>query len=185
MLTKAAKQGLTVYPVFPNTNGSDIAYAKFPSAPVRNVHNQEVYIVYMSGNFFSNGFNTITFNNTGHGVHFGTGTTTPTENDYILTNGITSGISAILTYSEMKLNQQNKPYAMARFSVTNSSSADITIAEIGMVSNSFTVVTSPSSHSTVGTDFLIDHTLLDTPVTIAPGATASIEYVLSCDMSFT
>lgn len=185
MLTKAAKQGLKLYPIFPNTYGASYGSAKFPSEPVRNINNQEVYVVYMTGNFFSNGMGPITTSATGHGVHFGSGTTTPTENDYLLTNSLTSGYSAALNYTEMGLDQQNKPYALARYTITNNSSANITIAEIGMISNSFVVADNSSTTNVHGTDFLIDHTLLDTPVTIAPGETAPIEYVLSCDMSFT
>ena len=186
MITKAGKQMMSVWSLFPKVNNAQTAVPKFPNDPIKNVTNQQRWIAVASGDCFSNGFTPITANNTNPGVHFGTGTNTPTENDYYLQTPITSGLGAAITLTEMKINSQGKPYVRTVFSVTNgSSSASLTITEICVVTGSAYCCTSSTATSYSANNVMFDRTLLDDPLVLAPLQTGTLEYIITCDMSFT
>lgn len=92
------------------------------------------------------------------GIAFGSGTTSPQKTDYKLENHITTG----LTYSG---NNTNLTDGIANWvqTVQNTSTAQITITEVGLFSK--------NAHS--GTDqgyttYLLTRTVLDTPVVLQP-----------------
>lgn len=102
------------------------------------------------------------------GIAFGSGTTSPQKTDYKLENYITTG----LTYSG---NNTNTTDGVANWvqTVQNTSTAQITITEVGLFSkNSYT-----GRDYTV---FLLTRTVLDTPVVLQPNEvktfTITIDY---------
>lgn len=88
------------------------------------------------------------------GIAFGSGTTPPQKTDYKLENYITTG----LTYSG---NNTNLTDGIANWvqTVQNTSTAQITITEVGLFSRY------PNSAYTL---FLLTRTVLDTPVVLQP-----------------
>lgn len=111
-----------------------------------------------SGNSFFSPF--------GRGIAFGSGTTPPQKTDYKLENHITTG----LTYSG---NNTNKTDGVANWvqTVQNTSTAQITITEVGLFS------TYDESSCNV---YLLTRTVLDTPVVLQPNEvktfTITIDY---------
>ena len=110
------------------------------------------------------------------GIMVGTGSAQPTGNDYrlqspILDNGSESNL---ITFS---LDANNNPEATILVPFTNTSSDSVTIREIGYVEN---VRCSASSGGTSSSyhRILLDRTLLDAPLTVPAGGTATITYVL-------
>lgn len=103
----------------------------------------------------------------GRGIAFGSGTTPPQKTDYKLENYITTG----LTYSG---NNTNETDGIANWvqTVQNTSTAPITITEVGL----FSKYDNSASYNT----FLLTRTVLDTPVVLQPNEvktfTITIDY---------
>lgn len=101
----------------------------------------------------------------------GTGTTAPTEDDYRLESPITTNLSCdSVSVSRTSL---TKTYT-ATF--TNSGSSDITVTEVGFIVYilyNYTNTDERSDH------FLMDRTVLDTPITIPAGESRTVTYELS------
>lgn len=101
------------------------------------------------------------------GIAFGSGTTPPQKTDYKLENYITTG----LTYSG---NNTNKADGVANWvqTVQNTSTAQITITEVGL----FSKYANLDAYNT----FLLTRTVLDTPVVLQPNEvktfTITIDY---------
>lgn len=113
---------------------------------------------------------------TTYGIRIGSGTTTPTVGDYTLTSQITSSVSVSSVSSTTYYDDNGNPYAAIIISVANSGDADVTVAEIGSFQN-ITCATTEGG-STQAYAIMLDHTLLDGPVTIPPGESATITYTL-------
>lgn len=102
------------------------------------------------------------------GIAFGSGTTPPQKTDYKLKNYITTG----LTYSGNNTNLTN---GIAKWvqTVQNTSTAQITITEVGLFSRY-------SNRGGDFTAFLLTRTVLDTPVVLQPNEvktfTMTIDY---------
>lgn len=118
-------------------------------------------------NSYSETSGTSFFNPFGRGIAFGSGTTPPQKTDYKLENYITTG----LTYSG---NNTNKTDGVANWvqTVQNTSTAQITITEVGL----FSKYDNSDSFNT----FLLTRTVLDTPVVLQPNEvktfTITIDY---------
>lgn len=101
------------------------------------------------------------------GIAFGSGTTPPQKTDYKLENYITTG----LTYSGNNTNQTDGVVKWVQ-TVQNTSTAQITITEVGLFSKY-----SASADYAV---FLLTRTVLDTPVVLQPNEvktfTITIDY---------
>lgn len=101
----------------------------------------------------------------------GTGTTAPTADDYRLESPITTNLSCdSVSVSRTSL---IKTYT-ATF--TNSGSSDITVTEVGFmiyIFYNYSNTTENSDH------FLMDRTVLDTPITIPAGESRTVTYELS------
>ena len=99
----------------------------------------------------------------GKTLFIGSGTTPPTIDDYKLENQITTGFSASITGSS----SIDAIYSSGQFTITltivNTQTENLVISELGYC---------------VYGIFLYDRIVLDTPITIAPGATKTIEYRL-------
>lgn len=99
------------------------------------------------------------------GIAFGSGTTPPQKTDYKLENYITTG----LTYSGNNTNQTDGVANWVQ-TVQNTSTAQITITEVGLF----------SMHSKSHNTYLLTRTVLDTPVVLQPNEvktfTITIDY---------
>lgn len=102
----------------------------------------------------------------------GTGSTAPTADDYCLELPITTNLSCdSVSVSRTSL---IKTYT-ATF--TNSGSSDITVTEVGFIVYINYEHTYSSSFS--ADDFLMDRTVLETPITIPAGESRTVTYELS------
>lgn len=124
-------------------------------------------IVSIPSNSYSETSATRFFGPFGRGIAFGSGTTPPQKTDYKLENYITTG----LTYSG---NNTNKTDGVANWvqTVQNTSTAQITITEVGL----FSKYRDSDAYNT----FLLTRTVLDTPVVLQPNEvktfTITIDY---------
>ena len=105
----------------------------------------------------------------GGGIIIGTGTTPPTVNDYKLENQITSGFGSTTSFPNSYSAVYNAKGIVSCCTITNSSQTDnLVINEIGYIKGRAGYW-----------NILYDRIVLDTPITIAPGATKTIEYRLN------
>lgn len=108
------------------------------------------------------------------GIHFGSGTTAATENDYCLESKITSGLQFQL--GQVKgLDANDYPYLRYDIMVTNSSANTITIAELGYAQQFMTAETQGATTDARHV-LLLDRTVLAEPVVLAPQEYALIRY---------
>lgn len=109
------------------------------------------------------------------GISVGSGSAAATENDYQLSNTITSGLTGTVTTSKAIDNDGNTSITFT-ISLTNTSASDITISEIGYKQE---IAASDSLNGTTATNrvFMLDRSLID-PLTISAGGQAVIEYKL-------
>lgn len=123
---------------------------------------------------YSVGVISLSLSKTSVGICVGSGNTSATENDYELDNQITSGLSGNTNVT--KSVENGKLYLVLDVTLTNTSSGDITVKEIGYV-QSHQYVTSQGGSSTANNfPFLMERTVLDSPVTIPAGNFATIRY---------
>lgn len=122
-------------------------------------------------------------NNTTDGYAFGTGTTPATEDDYCMEALITSGISLSATpQRQSNFDAETRTYTIYYdFTINNTSSDDVTISELGMYCNFYrtTAIGADVNHY-VGnnTNVLVEHTILEEPVTIPAGESRILRYQL-------
>lgn len=136
---------------------------------------------YVASGFPFNVTHSVSLNNsTGTGILLGTGTEQPSEDDYQLSNMITSGITSAVTYQFGADN--GNPYIEYLISLTNTTSSDITISEIGY-SQAINSGTTVGSSNLGARGCLLDRTLLSTPVTVPANDSAAIKYKLSTVVS--
>lgn len=162
----------------------DFNYApsSFTSLPtLKNLNNYSHQIYTPSGDTYlrsmwccaRNALSTINRTGTlGNGyLMLGTGTTTPTADDYCLESPIYTNLSCdSVSVSRTSL---TKTYT-ATFA--NSGSSDITVTEVGFIAYILYTYTPNDERSDT---FLMDRTVLDTPVTIPAGESRTITYTLS------
>lgn len=147
--------------LYPEINYTDT------TGTIRNQNNLNNSIVYsLSSDRYSETDTDEYFAPSSRGIAFGSGTTPPQKTDYKLKNYITTG----LTYSG---NNTNLTDGIAKWvqTVQNTSTAQITITEVGLFSGYW------KSGYTV---FLLTRTVLDTPVVLQPNEvktfTITIDY---------
>ena len=128
-------------------------------------------------------FNTVNVTNNYYNcsIVLGSGNTQPTEDDYILTNKITSGLTVGSVTVNLNIDSDGNPYKEFIFLVTNTSQDAISIREIGYVGQ-LDAPDTVGSNSTSISSYLLDHSLLDTPVTIQPSESSAIKYVLKSNI---
>lgn len=180
MLTKAGKQGIRTFVNWTGQNNTQNSKPMFPDAPINNTQNQQRWICAITSTFIT--ASNIQFN-TNAGFSFGSGNTAPTEDDYFLESQITSGFTGVLTNAFRGVDGNGKLYMEFQFTITNTSNANITIAEMGLTS-AWSCCTSASATSASNNNILVDRTVLDTPVTIAPNDSAALRYRITSDISF-
>jgi len=108
-----------------------------------------------------------------YGIYFGTGTTPPAMSDYNLESPILDGtLSSSSTASPQKGFEQDHARIYATHEVTNNSTSDVTVTEVGV----FGAVNASSTSV-----FMIDRTVLNTPITIPAGQSRSITVAIQFD----
>ena len=116
-----------------------------------------------------------------YGWAFGSGNSTPTENDYTLENQVT-GFTATLQGGNAQTifdSQRNKYISRMEFNITNNNSDDITIGEVGLfyrINPSNTMGGSPDTSNSNRHCFMIDRTVLDAPLVLSNGESGKVYY---------
>lgn len=105
------------------------------------------------------------------GVSFGNGTGQPTLSDYCLFGDIVTGF----TYNSSKSYHfdGNDLLIEAHFTITNNNSEEITISEIGLFDYKSVYYSKWYYYPC-----MIDHTLLETPITIPAGGVGQVTYTI-------
>ena len=116
--------------------------------------------------------NTTTLINTGldktarpNGVSFGNGTAAPTLDDYYLSGSIITGITADCNRSVV--NNDDDHSVTTLYTITNHNSESVTINEIGYF-----------YYPNVDNSIMLDHTVLETPLTIPAGGVGQVTYTI-------
>lgn len=104
------------------------------------------------------------------GVVLGTGTTQPTIDDYCLSGNLITNISCIAAVSNA--GDADGVTTTAVYTVTNTSSEDITIGEIGIIASY------RSSQNSQTYKLLLERTVLDAPITIPAGGVGQVTYTI-------
>ena len=106
----------------------------------------------------------------GGGVILGTGTTTPTLDDYCLSGDMIT----TFTYSKdvSVTSDESGVTITALYTITNTGSSAFTIGELGLIA-------APYNHSSAGYKCLVERTVLDTPVTIPAGGVGQVVYTIT------
>lgn len=126
-----------------------------------------------------------TIGNTGaSGIALGSGTTPATEDDYTMESLISSGISCAFASKAFAYDSENDvPYTYINITVTNTGSEPVTISELGIF---VAVRASSTKGDSVSTSndwtVMIDHTILENPVTIAANEAGIIQYRFEADL---
>ena len=107
------------------------------------------------------------------GVILGDGDTPPTSDDYKLAGNIVTGFNYSKTLTQVV--SETAVTAKAVYTITNANSTEITIKEIGLIGNA----DNSASSSKI---FLLDRTVLDTPVTIPAGGIGQVEYTITFNL---
>lgn len=142
--------------------------------PIKNVSNATYYFSGIRYPYTTT--TTFQLTATSNGIHVGTGNTAATEDDYALESPVTSGLAGTVTINK-DMDANGNPYITYNLVLSNSTSADIVVKEIGLYE-------SCSCGNTVGAtssserNFLVDRTVLDTPVTVPANGNAAIYYTL-------
>lgn len=111
------------------------------------------------------------------GIYFGSGTAEPTRDDYRLESQITSGLSIVNPSGfAWSIGAEGRRHATATFTVTNSSSDEITISEVGYYSPL-------SSSSSKYYQVLMERQVLSEPIVIQPGEAKIVTYELVFNQS--
>lgn len=122
--------------------------------------------------------------NTSSGVKFGSGNSEESEDSYTLDNVISSGLSVAsdpsnnsVRYAYDAENNIIEEYVL--YTITNTSSENITIAEIGIFEETLIGSDVGETATSGRSSFLIDRAVLDTPLVLAPNDSAVVRYAFS------
>lgn len=124
---------------------------------------------------------TLSLSATSAGIVLGTGGTPATEDDYVMEAAITSGISAVIT--SISGVSGGAPYIEYNLVITNTGSSAVSIREIGYNQNLPATPDNGSSSGIGNRVYLLDRTVLITPVTIPAGETGVIRYTLKTELA--
>lgn len=106
------------------------------------------------------------------GVIFGDGNTLPTRDDYRLSGNVISTVTGTATGGFTT--DADGVTGTYTYTLTNTGSADITIAEVGLITGGH----STSSRTGPYYKLLMERTVLDSPVTIPAGGVGQITYTI-------
>ena len=180
MLTKAGKQVLAVALNTTGLNNAQNNATMFPNDSIKDISNNTKWVSWHGGTFLSSASFT---KNKAHGIIIGSGNTAPTENDYFLESQITSGIDGVITDTCRGRDGNGKMYMEFTIIISNTGASDLTIKEIGAVTYGTRCKSSASATSVSQANLLVDRTLLDSPLTIAPNKSGLITYRITSDIA--
>ena len=107
------------------------------------------------------------------GVRMGTGDTPATVDDYKLSGNLITGYS--FTAKIETKNSAESDKITATYTITNTSSSEITIKEVGIVAKMAKTTSTPQTQH-MG---LLERTVLDEPVTIPAGGVGQVVYTIT------
>lgn len=110
------------------------------------------------------------------GIAFGTGTTPATEDDYALEAIISSGLNLQTIEQESAQNANGDYIYNLLLSITNTTGSPITINEVAMCCGG-----SSQSDSYYPGHYVLDRTVLDTPVVVPANGIAYLKYSIVVD----
>lgn len=159
------------------------AYGAVSCLPARTVNGETRYLCGIDNYSFPgrNPTNTVVLNAASAGISIGSGTTPPTENDYNLERTITANATASVTRTLYGTDSDGCPYTQFDITITNNNTNQtLTVTEIGYKQVFGKNYKYPAlSINGVSSDvFLIDRSLLDTPLIVPPGDAGIITYRL-------
>lgn len=148
---------------------------------------------YTSGAVDNNSISVITLNEASYfrqntyvnntGTYFGDGTGELTRDSYKLFGNVITGLAVT---SNIKTTRENDIVTKeVTFTVANNNAQDITISEIGIFGGSGKYYPNIDSSSTSSySDYLLlEHTLLDEPVTIPAGGVGQVTYTITFNIA--
>ncbi len=150
--------------------------------PVKATNGTTYYFANMSA-YPGNVTVAFSLNNTSIGIHVGTGDTAATEDDYMLESLITSGLTGAITVIK-GMDTNDLPYVTYNLVLTNTTSSDIVVKEIGMYQQESCGASAGATSSLSNRVFMVDRTVLDTPVTVPAGGNAAIFYTLKTSYDY-
>lgn len=108
------------------------------------------------------------------GVIFGSGDEPATPNDYTMDyiQGLTTTVNK--TFAD----DDNGASCTAVYTITNTNANDVTISEVGIFSKIQTRATADATGGANYGPYLLEHTVLDTPVTIPAGGIGQVTYTI-------
>ena len=153
------------------------------AVPVKTYAGADTYMapVFSSGKFPTSAAASVVFSTSGNGIYLGSGNTPATLDDYKLESQITSGLSASSPTYENGGDADGNPFSRYTFTLTNDTSSDIVVREIGYVQNLATAALNGSSSWSALC--LLDRTVLSHPITVPANGTATLKYTLKTIMS--
>jgi hypothetical protein len=108
-------------------------------------------------------------------VAVGTGKTPATPDDVMLESPVTSGVSIATQNAVSYSKDDSGVHLCATYGIRNTGSDPLEISEIGC----FGTVKTYSGSTSITTVFLVDRTVLETPVVIPPRESRQITYTIS------
>lgn len=109
------------------------------------------------------------------GIYIGSGTTAATEDDYAMENVITS-CTATITDTTVYDSENYRYIERLEITISNPTAADVTVSELGLFVSVQTASSRGTSTSANPKLFMVEHTVLATPVTVPAGEASVIRY---------
>lgn len=117
-----------------------------------------------------------------YGIALGSGNTPATEDDYTMESLITTGSVVIQTAATAYDTINKVSYGYINMTITNNTSDDITINELGLFVTARAANTAGGElNANFNYTVMVDHTILDAPLVIAPNDVGIIQYHFEVD----
>lgn len=195
MLTKWAKRILqSGFGIVPYGNSGNNYVTALP-VPTWDNSNADIEVKACDGNtYFINGLNgafglgLVTSYGAGNtGFVVGSGDSAESEDSYVLDSLISREIGGVVSYISEKDVANSKRKRHININVTNTGNNTLTIREVGIICSPYGTATTRggtiNSSSSSRYPILMDRTVLESPITLAPSATALIRYTFEYDIS--
>lgn len=175
MITKWFKQTMKAN----NVVNSGTAYVF--NLPFKNILNQTRYMA--AGAYFQIGNPvSLSVSTSAWGISVGTGDTAATDEDVNLASTITSGLTGVITNTHGM--DGDDPYVLFNIVLTNSTTSDIVVKEVGFKQNAYSGTTVGATSGASNTLILVDRTVLSSPLTVPARGNAALQYKLKCSYNF-